>query len=53
LGYKFDSDLRVRLQVKNLEDKRAPLADEAYGTFWADLHSDFGRNYNIEFYKKF
>ena len=53
LGYKFDNDLRVRVQVKNLEDKRAPLADEAYGTFWADIHSDFGRNYNIEFYKKF
>ena len=53
LGYKFDNDLRVRVQVKNLEDKRAPLADEAYGTFWGDIHSDFGRNYNIEFYKKF
>lgn len=53
LGYKFDNDLRVRLQVKNLEDERAPLADEAYGNFWGDLHTDFGRNYNIEFYKKF
>ena len=53
LGYKFDNDLRVRVQIKNLEDERAPLADEAYGTYWADLHSDFGRNYNIEFYKKF
>ena len=53
LGYKFDNDLRVRLQIKNLEDERAPLADEYYGQFWADLHTDFGRNYNIEFYKKF
>jgi len=53
LGYKFDNDLRVRLQVKNLEDERAPLADETYGNFWGDLHTDFGRNYNIEFYKKF
>jgi iron complex outermembrane receptor protein len=53
LGYKFDNDLRVRVQIKNLEDERAPLADEAYGTYWADLHTDFGRNYNIEFYKKF
>tara|TARA_A200000113_G_scaffold145166_1_gene130518 strand:- start:2890 stop:5910 length:3021 start_codon:yes stop_codon:yes gene_type:complete len=52
-GYKFDSDLRVRVQIKNLEDERAPLADEAYGTYWADLHTDFGRNYNVEFYKKF
>ena len=25
LGYKFKNDLRVRLQVKNLEDERAPL----------------------------
>ena len=31
LGYKFDNDLRVRLQVKNLEDERAPLADEDIG----------------------
>ena len=53
LGYKFDNDLRVRLQVKNLEDERAPLADETYGQFWGDLHTDFGRNYNVEFYKKF
>jgi len=53
LGYKFDNDLRIRVQIKNIEDERAPLADETYGTYWADLHSDFGRNYNIEFYKKF
>ena len=53
LGYKFDNDLRVRLQVKNLEDERAPIADETFGSFWADLHTDFGRNYNVEFYKKF
>jgi len=53
LGYQFKNDLRVRLQVKNLEDERAPLADETYGNFWGDLHTDFGRNYNIEFYKKF
>ena len=53
LGYKFDNDMRVRLQVKNIEDTRAPLADETYGAFWADLHTDFGRNYNIEIYKKF
>lgn len=53
LGYKFKNDLRVRLQVKNLEDERAPLADETYGMYWGDLHTDFGRNYNIEFYKKF
>ena len=53
LGYKFKNDLRVRLQVKNIEDERAPLADETFSMYWGDLHTDFGRNYNIEFYKKF
>ena len=53
LGYKFKNDLRVRLQVKNLEDARAPLADEIFSMYWGNLHTDFGRNYNVEFYKKF
>jgi iron complex outermembrane receptor protein len=53
LGYKFKNDLRVRLQVKNIEDERAPLADETFGMYWGDLHTDFGKNYNVEFYKKF
>lgn len=53
LGYTFENDLRVRLQIKNIEDERAPLADETYGMFWGDLHTDYGRNFNVEFYKKF
>ncbi|MDA9668017.1 TonB-dependent receptor [Pseudomonadota bacterium] len=53
LGYTFESDLRVRLQVKNIKDERAPLADETFSMFWGDLHTDYGRNFNIEFYKKF
>tara|TARA_B100001029_G_scaffold13545_1_gene9094 strand:+ start:1356 stop:4283 length:2928 start_codon:yes stop_codon:yes gene_type:complete len=53
LGYTFENDLRVRLQVKNIDDERAPLADETFGMFWGDLHTDFGRNYSLEFYKKF
>ena len=53
LGYEFENDLRVRLQVKNIEDERAPLADETFSMFWGDLHTDFGRNYSVEFYKKF
>ena len=53
LGYTFNNDLRLRLQVKNIEDERAPLADETFSNFWGDLHTDFGRNYNIEIYKKF
>lgn len=53
LGYKISENLKIRLQVKNLEDERAPLADETYGNFWADLHSDFGRNYNLQVSLKF
>ena len=53
LGYTFKNDLRVRLQVKNIEDERAPLADETFSMFWGDLHTDYGRNFSLEFYKKF
>ena len=53
LGYEFENDLRIRLQVKNIEDERAPLADETFSMFWGDLHTDYGRNYSVEFYKKF
>ena len=53
LGYTFDNGLRIRAAVKNLEDNRAPLADEYIGSFWGDLHTDFGRNYSVELYKKF
>ena len=48
-----ENDLRIRLQVKNIEDERAPLADETFSMFWGDLHTDYGRNYSVEFYKKF
>ena len=53
LGYTFDNGLRIRAAVKNVEDNRAPLADEYIGGFWDDLHTDFGRNYSLELYKKF
>ena len=53
LGYKFKNDLRLRVQVKNIEDARAPLADETFSMYWGDLHTDFGRNYNVEIFKKF
>ena len=53
LGYTFENDLRVRFQIKNIEDERAPLADETFSMYWGDLHTDFGRNFNVEFYKKF
>jgi hypothetical protein len=33
--------------VKNLEDERAPTADRYYG-YYADAHSDWGRNYYLD-----
>ena len=42
-----DSKLRVKLAVKNIEDERAPLADETYG-YYSKTHSDLGRNYYLE-----
>ena len=53
LGYKFKNGLRVRGQIRNLEDTRAPLADEYTWGFVGDVHSDYGRSYAIEFYQKF
>jgi iron complex outermembrane recepter protein len=49
--YNFDlgeQKARVKLAVKNLKDKRAPLAD-GYNGFFSDTHSDLGRNYYIDF----
>ena len=51
LGYKFKNGLRVRGQIRNLEDTRAPLADEYTWGFVGDVHSDYGRSYAIEFYQ--
>ena len=53
LGYKFKSGLRLRGSIRNLEDERAPLADETTWGYVADVHSDYGRSYSIELYKKF
>ena len=53
LGYKFKNGLRVRGQIRNLEDTRAPLADEYTWGFVGDVHSDYGRSYAIEFYQRF
>jgi|TARA_B100000282_G_scaffold103153_1_gene72896 outer membrane receptor protein involved in Fe transport len=52
LGYKFDFegyDARVRFGVLNVEDERAPLADEFWFFSWNDVHNDYGRNYYLEF----
>jgi len=49
----FYGNLRVRGQIRNLEDTRAPLADEYTWGFVGDVHSDYGRSYAIEFYQRF
>ena len=53
VGYMFDNGLRVRGTIRNLEDERAPLADEYTWGFVADQHSDYGKSYSLELYKKF
>ena len=42
-----DNPARLRFAVKNLEDERAPTADRYYG-YYADAHSDWGRNYYLD-----
>ena len=53
LGYKFKNGLRLRGSIRNLEDERAPLADETTWGYVADVHSDYGRSYALELYRKF
>ena len=51
MSYSFGlrgNDARIRFAVKNLEDERAPTADRYYG-YYADAHSDYGRNYYLDF----
>ena len=51
MSYSFGlrgNDARIRFAVKNLEDERAPTADRYYG-YYADAHSDYGRNYYVDF----
>jgi outer membrane receptor protein involved in Fe transport len=50
VSYNFDlggHKARLRFAVKNLEDERAPTADRYYG-YYADAHSDWGRNYYLD-----
>ena len=53
VGYKFKNGLRLRGTVRNIADKRAPLADEYTWAFVGDVHSDYGKSYSLELYKKF
>ena len=49
-SYSFDisdNPARLRFAIRNLEDERAPLADETYG-YYSKTHSDLGRNYYLE-----
>jgi hypothetical protein len=51
LSYNFEmngNDARVRFAVKNIQDERAPTADRYYG-YYADAHSDYGRNFYVDF----
>ena len=45
----MDQDWRLRFGVRNLFDKRAPLADRYFG-FFADAHQgiEYGRNYYLQ-----
>ncbi|MCZ6856293.1 MAG: TonB-dependent receptor [Gammaproteobacteria bacterium] len=51
VSYRFnwrdDSEVRIRLGVRNLTDERAPLADKSYGYF-RDMHNDYGINYYLD-----
>ncbi len=40
-------DSRVRVGVNNIDDERAPLADDSFGYF-ADQHRDLGRYYYLD-----
>ncbi len=42
-----DIDSRIRLGINNVQDKRAPLADDSFGYF-ADQHRDLGRYYYVD-----
>lgn len=53
LSYKFKNGLRIKGQVRNLEDTRAPLADEYTWGYVGDVHQDYGKSYALELYKKF
>ncbi|GIT34113.1 MAG: hypothetical protein Ct9H300mP4_04320 [Gammaproteobacteria bacterium] len=52
VDYRFEmssgSNARVRFAVKNAADERAPTADRYYGYF-ADAHTDLGRNFYVDF----
>lgn len=48
--YSFEAwgvDSRVRVGINNIEDERAPLADDSFGYF-ADQHRDLGRYYYLD-----
>ena len=53
LSYKFRNGLRLKGQVRNFEDTRAPLADEYTWGYVGDVHQDYGKSYVVELYKKF
>ena len=48
-----EQSYQTSLLIRNLEDERAPLADEYTWGFVADQHSDYGKSYSLELYKNF
>ncbi len=42
-----DIDSRIRFGMNNVQDERAPLADDSFGYF-ADQHRDLGRYYYVD-----
>ncbi|WP_372770731.1 TonB-dependent receptor domain-containing protein [Pseudoalteromonas sp.] len=55
--YRFEqsgwfSDTRIRLGVRNINDKKPPIADESFGYF-SSVHSNRGRYYYLDFSKSF
>jgi hypothetical protein len=51
VDYNFDMigdiDSRIRFGMNNVQDERAPLADDSFGYF-ADQHRDLGRYYYVD-----
>ena len=50
VDYNFDigdTDMRIRLGVNNISDRRAPIADGSYG-FFQDAHRDWGRYWYLD-----
>ncbi len=48
MRYQFDNGIRLSGTIHNVEDTRAPLADEFVWAAFSDVHNDYGRYYYID-----